>query len=58
MDFQGLAEHSHNIIAATFKKKKIVARTCKWNFKFHAEDYFRRQNLLLLQLNLQKNSFS
>ena len=57
MDFQGLAEHSHNIIAATLKKK-IVARTSKWNFKFHAEDYFRRQYLLLLQLNLQKNSFS
>ena len=59
MDFEGLAEQNHNIIAATFlRKKKVVARTCKWNFKFLAGHYFGRQIFLLLPVNLQKNSFT
>ena len=60
MDFQGFADQNHNTIAATFLRKKefIVARTCKWNCKFSAEDYFWRKNFLLLQVNLQKNSFT
>ena len=59
MDFQGLADQTHNTTAETFlRKKKIVARRCKWNFLFLADDYFRRQNFLLLQVNLKKNSFT
>ena len=49
MDLQDLAEQSHNIIAATFlRKNKIIARTCKLNFKFLAEDYFRRPNYFFI----------
>ena len=59
MDFQGLADQIHYTIAETFLRKiKFVARRCKWNFKFLADDYFQRQNFSLLQVNLQKNSFT
>ena len=35
MNFQGLEEQSHNIIAATFlRKNKIVARSVNWILSF------------------------
>ena len=59
MNFQGLAEQNHNIIAATFqRKKKMLHARVNGILSFFAEDYFRRQNFLLLRVNLQKNSFT
>ena len=58
MDFQSLVEQIHNKLLQTFSRKKIVARTCKWNFKFFSENYFRQQNFLLLLVDWFKNSFT
>ena len=59
MDFQGLAEQNHNIIAATFlRKKKLLHARVNGILSFFQKITSGLKIFLLQLVNLQKNSFT